>query len=225
LPPHRILTQELAKDIAHLPNRHPFGDAVMADYYRLQIRPALKKVCFLVPRRGFPKQLERIHRRIMRIGNASRIHRDQPWIGPAHFQDAIAAEGRRGPAHADENGERDCDSYGRHGNASLSLRCSSAAVMLLFTPSRYEFHHAAATSSRASSAIFLLRVALPLWHARALASIADFLLVEHDIAGIVLDFEFQPEPSAITVQAMITASGSVENASFLTFWSSLRSYL
>jgi hypothetical protein len=169
LPPHRILTQELAKDIAHLPNRHPFGDAVMADYYRLQIRPALKKVCFLVPRRGFPKQLERIHRRIMRIGNASRI--------------------------------------------------------LLFTPSRYEFHHAAATSSRASSAIFLLRVALPLWHARALASIADFLLVEHDIAGIVLDFEFQPEPSAITVQAMITASGSVENASFLTFWSSLRSYL
>ena len=34
-----------------------------------------------------------------------------------------------------------------------------------------------------------------------------------------------PVPSAMTAHAAITASGSVENGSVRTFWSSLRSYL
>jgi hypothetical protein len=70
MPPRRILTQELAKDVACLPNRHSFGAAVVADYHR--------EVCSRSPvsLHRLAKQLEVIHRHIMRIGNASRIHRD-----------------------------------------------------------------------------------------------------------------------------------------------------
>jgi len=73
VPLRRIITQELAKDVAHLPNRHLLGGAVIAGYYRLHIFHAFEKVW--IQARFFPNDLDPPCRIVVRIDKGGRVHR------------------------------------------------------------------------------------------------------------------------------------------------------